>query len=646
MSCRYPVQRSAAISGMCCFCLVSAIIFAPSGQLAQAQNLSWKTPLGGNYSNTNNWLPSNVPDNPNETAIFNLFGNYAVNFDQSVGSSVEAMRVTAGTLRFYSSTSDQTYSTTNGILVEGATLELNRKTSPGDIHLSTNGQLTLNDGAVLKSLEQSSLVASSTSIGAGNQSDATELYLDDDAIASLGDTSVSDTGSGSFDGLLSVLNGSVATVGDLNIATTGQANRKGAVQVFSGGTVNQSEGVTTVGANSEDGQATLFAGFGAQFLGDEVHVYQNGKITNSGSHFAFASGFLIDGGVYLETGNATRSFGANATMSLLNQAEITLTNAALQLNAGQVIDVDASTLNSNVGILINGGTLNTLGTTPQINAPIDLLINGTISVSSGTTARFMQAVTNNEGAITLEAGAIAEFENDYQGTGTMGPGMARFSGAFSPGMSPGIVNFSGDVEWTEEAQLVVEIGGTSLGSWDQSIIGGNALLDGELVIELLDLGNGVYQPTAGDVFQIIQSASHQGTFEMINLPTLATGNRWVINYQTNGVQLSVVGEGDFNGDGQVDAADYTVWRDQLGQSGQYLAADENSDGVVSELDYGAWLANYGTSYVATANGRALASADGTDFFGELAQPIPEPYPLTLLSFGVILGTPMRQTVKV
>jgi hypothetical protein len=54
--------------------------------------------------------------------------------------------------------------------------------------------------------------------------------------------------------------------------------------------------------------------------------------------------------------------------------------------------------------------------------------------------------------------------------------------------------------------------------------------------------------------------------------------------------------GDFNSDGLVDAADYTVWRNA--QSGPVSAghpADGNFDGSVNSADYDLWKANFGTS---------------------------------------------------
>jgi hypothetical protein len=45
----------------------------------------------------------------------------------------------------------------------------------------------------------------------------------------------------------------------------------------------------------------------------------------------------------------------------------------------------------------------------------------------------------------------------------------------------------------------------------------------------------------------------------------------------------------------VDAADYSLWRDSLGQFGGGLAADGNGNGQIDEADYGVWKSNYGTS---------------------------------------------------
>jgi hypothetical protein len=55
--------------------------------------------------------------------------------------------------------------------------------------------------------------------------------------------------------------------------------------------------------------------------------------------------------------------------------------------------------------------------------------------------------------------------------------------------------------------------------------------------------------------------------------------------------------GDYNGDSTVDAADYTIWRDNLGLMGGATASqgDGNNDGNVTTEDYNIWKTNFGQS---------------------------------------------------
>ena len=73
--------------------------------------------------------------------------------------------------------------------------------------------------------------------------------------------------------------------------------------------------------------------------------------------------------------------------------------------------------------------------------------------------------------------------------------------------------------------------------------------------------------------QITASLSDGGTSLLVELPFL---------------------QGDYNGDGEVNAADYTLWRDTQGSTTD-LAADGNFDGVVDGLDYQLWRDRFGAS---------------------------------------------------
>ncbi|TWT99439.1 PEP-CTERM motif protein [Botrimarina colliarenosi] len=52
--------------------------------------------------------------------------------------------------------------------------------------------------------------------------------------------------------------------------------------------------------------------------------------------------------------------------------------------------------------------------------------------------------------------------------------------------------------------------------------------------------------------------------------------------------------GDYNGDGRVDAADYTVYRDTVGSTEDFRA-DGDADGMIDEGDYATWAEDYGYS---------------------------------------------------
>ena len=89
--------------------------------------------------------------------------------------------------------------------------------------------------------------------------------------------------------------------------------------------------------------------------------------------------------------------------------------------------------------------------------------------------------------------------------------------------------------------------------------------------------------------------------------------------------------GDYNRDGAVDAADYTVWRNTMGSNTDLRANGDDtgeSAGVVDEADYRFWKAHFGES-----GGGASAVIS-----------VPEPAAAGLLAFGaVILGLGRRNS---
>lgn len=85
--------------------------------------------------------------------------------------------------------------------------------------------------------------------------------------------------------------------------------------------------------------------------------------------------------------------------------------------------------------------------------------------------------------------------------------------------------------------------------------------------------------------------------------------------------LSVPMSGDYNGDGVVDAADYTVWRNTLGSTDD-LRADGDNSGTIDTGDYVVWKGTFGT---------------GSGGAGLHVSVVPEPSSLVIVACGALLS---------
>ena len=89
-------------------------------------------------------------------------------------------------------------------------------------------------------------------------------------------------------------------------------------------------------------------------------------------------------------------------------------------------------------------------------------------------------------------------------------------------------------------------------------------------------------------------------------------------------------DGDYNDDGVVDAADYTVWRDNVGNPAGSLPNDP-SDQPIGETQYLTWRGNYGSSLSGSPSAGVASAAEA-----------PEPQAFVLLVLGMVaLGLGQR-----
>jgi len=124
------------------------------------------------------------------------------------------------------------------------------------------------------------------------------------------------------------------------------------------------------------------------------------------------------------------------------------------------------------------------------------------------------------------------------------------------------------------------------------------------------------------------------SFSILDVQLADAGNYRVLSVNPYGVALSDVAsltveqlDGDYNQNGVVDSADYTVWRDNLGANITLPNEDPTqTPGWVTVDDYAVWKSNFGL----TAGGGASADSFGTSDAG-----VPEPSAAFLAVLAIV-----------
>ncbi|MEX2170614.1 MAG: hypothetical protein WD851_14965 [Pirellulales bacterium] len=224
---------------------------------------------------------------------------------------------------------------------------------------------------------------------------------------------------------------------------------------------------------------------------------------------------------------------------------------------------------------------------------LDVFNGGTLSIQNGGHVTVDYATNIHEGDVYLESGTITSDLLRIFSLGVLrGSGIAQGdvtnSGIIAPGTSVGTLNIHGSYSQFS-GELQIELASPT--SFDTLAIDGLATLDGTLEASLLD----GFVPDLGDAFEILTATDGViGTFSSHLLPALTDDLVWSIHYGSNSVRLEVETylAGDYNQNGIVDAADYTVWRD--GTSGEF-----------EQHEYDAWSANFGAVIVSSSGGNTL-----------------------------------------
>jgi hypothetical protein len=294
---------------------------------------------------------------------------------------------------------------------------------------------------------------------------------------------------------------------------------------------------------------------------------------------------------------------------------------SLTNNTGALVSGNGTLVTGNG--LLNQGVMNFGGTANVLGDVTNSATGRIISAGGGATIFFDDVV--NQGEIRTSTNGFTIFFGAVSGAGTFtGTGTVNFEGDLTPGNSPAAVSFGGNVTFASTTTLKIELGGTTRGSeYDAILASGNLSLGGTLAVSLIDAGAGLFGPELGDSFDVLDWGFLSGTFSAIQLPTLAGALAWNTSQLYATGVLSVVAPGlpgDYNQNGTVDAADYVLWRNNLG-SGTALANDDTPG--VGPDDYTRWRARFGQ----TAGGGSIATTNAA---------VPEPAALGLFLAGMLM----------
>ncbi|MEM9914746.1 MAG: PEP-CTERM sorting domain-containing protein [Planctomycetota bacterium] len=349
---------------------------------------------------------------------------------------------------------------------------------------------------------------------------------------------------------------------------------------------------------------------GKTFSASDIDTIFSGgpALLDAGKHLAF-DGLAVLGGP-IEVDGGSLSIGSISTSSF------------------DEVEFDSGTLNfTNSGIVVTnsglfGSTL-VIDEDETINVTNSAFVqaDGLLNVAEGN---FSSGATINSGTIVIAQGT-ADFGSLNNTNGDLVLVDAITTGTINGGDITIVnTNAASALALTSGSSIAFGIE-TAAGADDLLQVDDTASLAGSLVVSAADVsGIGL-----GDEYDLILADTVTGTFDNIALPTLGGGLEFDVLYEASRVALSVVAinllAGDYNGNGVVDAADYTVWADNFGSTAA-LAADGNGNGVVDAADYTIWADNFGTS-AAASQGLTL---------------IPEPTSLALLAVGVGLTASRRR----
>ncbi len=384
--------------------------------------------------------------------------------------------------------------------------------------------------------------------------------------------------------------------------------------------IDDGAGIHVMSAFSNAGLIRL-QGPGASLLGGSIAntgtIAGEGRITNpianSGHLRAVENGLLVlsDAGLTNTPGGVLEVLSGGALLATQGLAD---NQGTIVLRGGTFDNSTHPTTNS--GYILGSGTLRAGGLTND----------GHIGAGAGD----MDVITPvvNDGTISVAGGSTIVFYNDVSGNGVDGNGSVLFLAGYSPGKSPAVVGFGGDVAFGPAASLNVELANEDNSDlldprYDALDIDGDVDLAGTLSVDWLPIDGDPNSKFGGAYSILAFGGSRSGVFDGVDCQMAAYLDTSVfddgVEYDdANGevkIHLHDLLDGDADLDGKVAREDFHALQVGFGSpEADWFGGDFNFDGRVDFLDYLTWKANVGD---AVGGG----------------EKIPEPATLSLLALG-------------
>jgi hypothetical protein len=547
--------------GLLALAILAIFVSAP----VHAQSI-WSLGSNGNWNTAGNWAPVGVPNgSTTDVTINDGVSTVAMNLSPAVNDLI----VGAGNTLVFN---NQRVLSVHGRITNNGTIFANQTGNSGSSGFTAAADITLGGSGVLRMVRfansGNSRISSNPGftltqlsghsiVGAGRFDAALinqGVVRADVSMASVGNTMVLSVNNKTNQGLFEAAANSVLNIDGITVDNTG-----GTIRALADGNVAFSGGVTISGGTVESvGTGIITTSNPANTNFENVTIL--GRIETASRGDIGMTGTINNAGtIQLNSGNATSDtlleiLGAGATLtgggtirligtSGANEASLTGAGGTLTI-VDQTFEGSGDFGRGAVEIINEADGLihaNTAGRALIIDANASGLTNrGTLRASNGGTLR-IDEVFSNDGIIHAESGSLVDSNGslinnetgEIRGAGELEVNTVLTNdGLIAPGDSTGTLLV--DMGGTGLVQLgntsVLEIELASIGDFDRLTISGNANLNGDLVLDLL---NG-FIPDFSDVFTIMTS----GNDDVLTLGEFA-------NVANEGMLLTVGGEGHF-----------------------------------------------------------------------------------------------------